>query len=143
MDISGEMVKQARSLFPDIRFQKGNMLHLGCDDDSIAAAVSFYSIVHCTKEEVGTVFGEVFRVLQPGGVFLFTYHIGDETLHIDSFLDKKVDIDFMFFTTACIRKCVKRCGFERIEIIERPPYPDVEYQSRRAYVFAWKPIIHP
>jgi hypothetical protein len=31
------------------------------------------------------------------------------------------------------------CGFERIEIIERNPYPEVEYQSRRAYVFARKP----
>jgi hypothetical protein len=26
-----------------------------------------------------------------------------------------------------------------VEVIERDPYPDVEYPSRRAYVFASKP----
>ncbi len=28
---------------------------------------------------------------------------------------------------------------KKIEIIERDPYPDVEYQNLRAYVFAIKP----
>ena len=30
-------------------------------------------------------------------------------------------------------------GFEVEETIERDPYPDVEHQSRRAYIFARKP----
>jgi len=30
-------------------------------------------------------------------------------------------------------------GFQVEEIIERPPYPDVEHQSRRAYIFELKP----
>lgn len=30
-------------------------------------------------------------------------------------------------------------NLKTIEIIEREPYPDVEYQSRRAYVYAVKP----
>ena len=30
-------------------------------------------------------------------------------------------------------------GFARVEVIERDPYLDVEYPSRRAYVFASKP----
>ena len=44
-------------------------------------------------------FGEIFRVLQPGGVFLFTYHIGEEVIHLDEFLGKVVDVDFMYFKT--------------------------------------------
>jgi len=27
-------------------------------------------------------------------------------------------------------------GFEIEEVVEREPYPEVEYQSRRAYIFA-------
>ena len=76
--------------------------------------------------------------MQPGGIFLFTFHIGEETIHLDEFLGKPVDIDFMFFTTDFISGCLKDCGFERIEIIEREPYPGVEFESRRAYVFAKK-----
>ena len=55
------------------------------------------------------------------------------------FLSKRVDIDFMFFTTDFIFSCLKDGGFNKIEIIERKPYPGVEYESRRAYVFAEKP----
>jgi len=84
---------------------------------------------------------KVFRVLRPGGIFLFTYHIGEETIHVEEFLGKKVDIDFMFFTTDFIYRCLKKSGFEKIEIIEREPYPEVEYESRRAYVFTKKPVV--
>jgi hypothetical protein len=69
---------------------------------------------------------------------LFTYHIGEDTIHLDDFLGKKVDIDFMFFTNDFITGCLKGKGFEKIETIEREPYPNVEFQSRRAYVFAKK-----
>ncbi len=34
---------------------------------------------------------------------------------------------------------LKEAGFEPEEAIERDPYPEIEYQSRRAYVFARKP----
>ena len=44
----------------------------------------------------------------------------------------------MFFTTEFIASCLKDSGFEGIDIIERDPYPGVEYQSRRAYGFVRK-----
>ena len=141
LDLSGKILKQARTFHPEIPFRKGNILELEFGDDSIAGVVAFYAIVHFTQEQVGTAFQEVFRVLQPGGVFLLTCHIGDQTLQIDEFLGRKVDIDFMFFTTDSISTCLKDSGFEKIEVIEREPYPEVEYESRRAYVFAAKPVM--
>jgi ubiquinone/menaquinone biosynthesis C-methylase UbiE len=139
LDLSEKILEQAKTIHPDIYFQKGNILELEFANNSIAGIAAFYAIVHLSKEQIGTAFCEIFRVLQPGGLFLFTYHIGDKTIHLNEFLGRKADIDFMFFTTDFISGCLKDSGFKKIETIEREPYPGVEYQSRRAYVFAIKP----
>ena len=139
VDLSEKLLEQARTIHPEIHFQKGNILDLEFDDDSIAGVVAFYAIIHFTEEQVERALREVFRVLQPGGIFLFTYHIGEKTIHLAEFLGKKIDIDVMFFNNDFIFNRLAGCGFEKIEIIEREPYPGVEYQSRRAYVFAIKP----
>jgi ubiquinone/menaquinone biosynthesis C-methylase UbiE len=140
MDLSERMLERARTIHPEIHFRTGNILELEFENDSIAGAVAFYAIVHFSKEQVSRAIHEVFRVLQPGGILLLTYHVGEETIHIEEFLGKKIDIDFMFFTTEFISSCLRKSGFKKIEIIEREPYPGVEYESRRAYVFAIKPV---
>jgi len=101
--------------------------------------VAFYAIVHFSKEQVRAAFREIFRVLKPRGVFLLSFHVGDETVRVDEFLGKKIEIDFIFFATDFIAGCLDDAGFRKIEAIERESYPGVEYQSRRAYVFARKP----
>ena len=138
LDVSDRILDQAKRRHPDIHFRKGNILALEFEKDSIAAIVAFYAIVHFTKDQVGKAFREIYRVLNPGGRFLFTYHIGGDTIHLNEFLGKQIDIDFMFFTTDFIVGCLGDCGFKGIDTIEREPYPGVEYQSRRAYVFATK-----
>ncbi|OGW18200.1 MAG: methyltransferase type 11 [Nitrospirae bacterium GWC2_57_13] len=138
LDLSGKLLEQASVLHQGIHFRKGDILDLEFENDSIAGVVAFYAIVHFTEEQAMVAFREVFRVLQPDGLFLFTYHIGEGTIRVRAFLGKKVDIDLMFFTNDFISRCLKENGFEVIETIEREPYPGVEYQSRRAYVFAKK-----
>jgi ubiquinone/menaquinone biosynthesis C-methylase UbiE len=140
LDLSEKTLEQARRIHPGMTFRKGNILDLEFEDDTIAGIVAFYAIVHFTEEKVKIALREIYRVLQPGGEFLFTFHVGEETIHLDEFLGKKIDIDFTFFPTDFITGCLKDAGFENIEIIEREPYPGVEYESHRAYVFALKPI---
>ena len=141
LDMSEKILEQARTINPEIHFRKGNILELEFENDSIAGIVAFYTIVHFTEEQVGVAFGEVFRVLKPGGIFLFTYHIGEETIHVEEFLGKKVDIELMLFKTDFICRYLKKSGFKIVDVIDREPYPEVEYQTRRAYVFAIKPIV--
>jgi len=141
LDLSENILEQAKIDHPEIKFRKGNILDLEFENNSIAAIVAFYAIVHFTEKQVDIAFREAFRVLQPGGIFLFTYHIGEETIQIEDFLGKQVDIELMLFNTNFINRCLKDNGFKRIDKIERDPYPDVEYQTQRAYVFSEKPIL--
>ena len=136
LDLSEAMLEQARALHPGIHFRKGDILGLDFEDETIAGVVAFYAIIHFTAEQVREAFREVSRVLKPGGLFLLTYHVGEGTIHLDAFLGKRVDIDVVFFSSGFIFDTLGQCGFEKIEIIERDPYPGVEYPSRRAYVFA-------
>jgi hypothetical protein len=81
----------------------------------------------------------MFRVLKPGGALLLSFHIGDETLHVDELWDKKIDLDFYLFTADEIKAYLEAARFIVEEVLEREPYPEVEYQSRRAYLIAQKP----
>ena len=140
LDLSSRMLEHARRLNPDISFREGNMLALDLQDATLAGIAAFYAIVNIPQESLPLVFREMQRVLRPGGLLLLAFHMGDETLHEDELWGKHISMDFFLFQPAAIRCQLEAAGFAIEEIIERGPYPpEVEYQSRRAYIFARKP----
>jgi ubiquinone/menaquinone biosynthesis C-methylase UbiE len=140
LDLSPRMVEQARQLNPDISFQEGNMMALNLPDATLAGITAFYAIVNIPKEFLPVVFREMKRVLQPGGLLLLAFHTGDDILHEDELWGQPISMDFFLFQPSAIRHDLEAAGLIIEEIIEREPYPpDVEYQSRRAYIFARKP----
>lgn len=141
VDLSAAMVARAEELNPGIPFQRGDMLALnGVADNSYGGVAAFYSIIHVPRPEIPRALQELKRTLHPGGVLLLTFHIGQEIIHRDEWWGKEVSLDFIFFETEEMKDNLSKAGFELEEVIERDPYPDVEYQSRRAYIFARKPF---
>jgi SAM-dependent methyltransferase len=139
LDLSPRMLEQARRLNPDISFREGNMMALPLPDGALAGIAAFYAIVNIPKESLPSVFREMYRVLQPGGLLLLAFHCGDEILHEDQLWGRPIAMDFFFFQPSAIRQYVERVGFAIEESLERDPYPpEVEHQSRRAYIFARK-----
>jgi SAM-dependent methyltransferase len=139
LDLSPAMLDHARRLNPGIDFQLGNMLALDLPDDSLAGITAFYAIVNLPASVLPTVFGEMFRVLRPGGLLLLASHIGDEARHVTTFLDRPIAMDFFFLPPAAMSSLLEGAGLHVEEIVERDPYPDIEHQTRRAYYFARKP----
>src|SRR4051794_3483549 len=141
LDLSSRMLEEARRLNPDISFRQGNMLELDLPDASLAGITAFYAIVNLPKASLPQVFREMARVLRPGGLLLLAHHIGDEILHRDEWLNRPVSMDFHFLQPLATQRDLEAAGFTVEEVIEREPYaPAVEHQSRRAYIFARKPV---
>ena len=138
VDISPEMVKVASRLFTNIKFETGNLLSLTYQANHFGSALAFYAIVHFDYDQIAVALKEINRVLKPGAHFLFSFHVGNETVHFDKANDIDVDIDLRFFQTSKILGSLCDNGFSIIDTIERLHYPDVEYASRRGYVWAEK-----
>ncbi len=139
IDLSPQMVDQARKLNPGIPFQQGDMRHLDLPDGALAGIAAFYCIIHIPREDVVAVLRELYRVLMPDGLLLLTFHAGEETRHMDEFFGKPVSLDFRFFKREEMEMKLKEAGFLIDDVVERGPYPDVEAQTNRVYLFARKP----
>jgi SAM-dependent methyltransferase len=139
LDLSPGMLEQARKLNPDILFREGNMLSLDVADGTLAGVAAFYAIVNIPRQSLPGVFREIHRVLKSGGLLLVGFHAGDEVLHEDELWGQKISMDFLLLQPSGIKLDLEGVGFTVEDVVEREPYPDVEYQSRRAYIFARKP----
>ena len=143
VDLSAELVERARRLNPGIEFQQGDMMALDIPDEAWVGIVAFYSLIHIPRADMVQALRELRRVLRPGGVLLLSFHIGDETLHLDDWWGEKVCLDFFFFRSTEMAGYLTAADFEVEEIVEREPYPEVEHQSRRSYIFARRPKANP
>jgi SAM-dependent methyltransferase len=140
IDLSPVMIEQARRLTPAVEFDQGDILALDVADGAWAGIAAFYSLIHIPNSDLPQALGELRRVLRPGGLLLAAFHIGDGTLHLDEWWGQTVSVDFHFFRPAEMESRLREAGFVIEETIERDPYPEVEHQSRRCYIFARRPM---
>ncbi|MEO8399594.1 MAG: class I SAM-dependent methyltransferase [Ignavibacteriaceae bacterium] len=138
IDISKGMIDKAKTLHKGIKFETGDMLNLKYEDNYFDAAIAFYAVVNFTYSQLRKALREINRVLKNNSQFLFSFHIGNKKVHLDSFLDKDVEINFYFFKPEKIFKLLNETGFQIITAAERHPYENIEYPSKRAYILARK-----
>ena len=138
IDLASEMVERARRLNPGIEFRQGDMFALEIAGETFAGMTAFYALVNIPPSEIIRALRELRRVLTPGGLLFLAFHIGDHVLHVDEWWGAEVSLDFYFFRTDEMEKNLTEAGFEIEESTERDPYPEVEQQNQRAYIFARK-----
>ncbi|MGA8087503.1 MAG: methyltransferase domain-containing protein [Terracidiphilus sp.] len=142
LDLSPQMIAQARQLNPDIEFREGNMLAFDREDSSLAGIAAFYAIVNIPQESLPLAFAEMLRVLKPAGLLLLSFHIGEEVIRPEELWGNRVSMEFYKLQPERITRLLTGAGFAVEAVVERDAYaPDVEFQSRRAYVFARKAAV--
>ena len=138
IDLSRAMVEQARQLYRGIEFTQGNMLALDAAENSWAAIVAFYSIIHIPRADLPKLFLEIARVLQPNGLLFLAFHAGIDEQHVDELWGVKTNLHFYFFHRREIEQHLRAAGFFVEDSLERQPYPEIEVDTRRAYLLARK-----
>jgi SAM-dependent methyltransferase len=136
IDLSPEMIRVARELYPRLDYRVGDMKSLELAAASLAGAVAFYAIVHFPPEALGPVFREMRRVLTPGGLALLAFHIGDEAVHVEDLFGSPVSLDFQFHVPEGVVEALGESGLTVIEKTEREPYEGAEHPTRRCYLLA-------
>lgn len=145
IDLSPELIAIARQQAGDsLKFEVGNMMELAYPAEAFGGVVAFYAIVHFSPEELALALREVYRVLRPGGQFLFSFHAltdGAERAihHRDEFLGQPVSVDFYFFAVDPVLDRAREIGFTVVDAVIRYPYAGYEYPSQRAYLLLEKP----
>jgi ubiquinone/menaquinone biosynthesis C-methylase UbiE len=98
VDVSREMVAEARRKAPELRFEVGDASRLEADD-------SAFDLV--TMNNVIPFFGELARVVRPGGHALFAFSRGDETP--------------IYVAPERLRRGLRRAGFDVAEELAAGP----------------------
>ncbi len=138
VDLSSRLIEEAQILNPEIPFHQGDMLSLTDADNSWGGIAAFYCIIHIPHDRVVDALHEMRRVLKPGGILLLTFHIGTKVEPVDKWWEKTVNLDFAFYQPAEMESRLKEAGFELVETLVRDPNPQVEVETKRAYLFARK-----
>ena len=107
--------------------------------------------MHFTPRQAEQAFREMRRALAPGGYALVAFHVeelaaprrtgGHEVRHVDELFGVQASLDFVLHDVDEIASRLRAAGLEVTEITLRYPYPEVEVQTKRAYVLARRP--HP
>jgi SAM-dependent methyltransferase len=133
IDLSSEMLDVGRGTYPAVEFRHGDLRCLPAGDGEFASVVCLYCIIHLAPPDLPRAFAEIRRTLRPSGLFLVSFHVGDEVRHLSEWFGQAVDIDFRFFETERVVELLHEQGLVVEAQLERSNYPD-EVETRRGYL---------
>ncbi|HEX6040210.1 class I SAM-dependent methyltransferase [Longimicrobium sp.] len=139
VDLSLAAGAEAARRHPRIPFLVADMLDLPLPDGDAAGIVAFYAIVHFGPAQLRIALREMGRVLAPGAPLLLSFHVGDETVHVDEMFGRAASVDFRLHPVERVESALREAGLGETETVVRDAYPGVEHPTRRAYVLARKP----
>lgn len=76
IDLVPSFIDHARSTYPGIRFDLGNIDHIDGADRSLAGVLSWFSTIHHDPDAIITPISEFARVLRPGGQLALGFFSG-------------------------------------------------------------------
>ena len=138
IDLSANMIGEARRLRPGLDFRVGSMTDLEVADASVGGVCAWYSIIHIPDDHLAGVLGEFHRVLAPGGLVLLAFQVGDEPLVLTDAFGESVHLIYRRRRPQMVEEHLVRAGFRlRAELVRHPEDGGFE-STPQAFLIAQK-----
>jgi uncharacterized protein YceH (UPF0502 family) len=141
VDLSPEMVAEARRRFPDGDYQVGDLRRLmrPTSASGWSAVLAWYSLIHLAASELPEALAALTRPLAPDGWLVVAMHAGAQVRHLGEWFDAPVDIDFVLHEPADVVGLVQAAGLVDVEWYHRGPILARDETTERLYVIGRKP----
>lgn len=141
IDLSPQMIAQARRLYPGLRFEVGSMLSLDVPDGALGGVLAWYSIIYIPDERLPEVFAEFYRVLAPGGYLQLGFQVRDAPRHFSESLGHPISLDTPRRQPDDVARLLGAAGFVMRAQLVRAPDEEGEFTERdpQAFLLARRP----
>jgi uncharacterized protein len=139
LDLSPEMVDEARRRHPAVSYEVGDLRRLMRPEAATGwgAVLGWYSLIHLAASELPDAVGTLARPLAPGGLLVLALHAGDEVRRITTWFDVDVPgLDVVCHDPAAVVAAVEQAGLTDVEWYLRGPHGWRGETTQRLYVMA-------
>jgi SAM-dependent methyltransferase len=136
IDLSPNMIAEARRLNPDLSFQVGSMTGLDFDDGRFHGICAWYSVIHVPDELLPQVFSEFRRALRPGGWALLAFQVGEQPRTFEELFGEQVALTFYRRQPDVVAELLDEAGLEPYAGLVREPNDDGFESTPHAYLIA-------
>jgi SAM-dependent methyltransferase len=136
IDLSPNMVAEARSRNAGLRFQVGSMTDLDFDDGHLDGICAWYSVIHIPDLQLPQVFSEFHRVLRPGGWVLVAFQVGEQPREFKQVFGQQVELTFYRRQPDAVALLLEDAGLNPYAGSVREPDDDGFESTSQAYLIA-------
>lgn len=138
IDLSPNMIAEARRLNPALEFRVGSMTALDLDDASVDAVCAWYSIIHVPDDSLPQAFSEFTRVLRPGGNALLAFQVGDQPRELAEAFGECISLTFHRRRPDAVATLIGAAGLTPYAQLVREPDDDGLESTPQAYLIGRK-----
>lgn len=141
LDLTAEMVDEARRRHPGVSYEVGDLRRLlrPAAQDGWGAVLAWYSLIHLAASELPDAVASLVRPVRAGGWLVLALHAGAEVRTRTEWFDQEVDLDFVLHDPADVVAIVEQAGLRDIEWYHRGSLTGRGETTERLYLLARKP----
>ncbi len=141
LDLTPQMVDEARRRYPDVAYEVGDLRRLmrPSHHDGWGAVLGWYSLIHLAASELPDAVAALTRPLRSTGWLVIAMHCGAEVRTVNDWFGHEVDLDYVLHDRGEVVATVERAGLTDIEWYHRGPITARGETTQRLYVLGRKP----